>query len=127
MFLAGEEEEQYDYWNGKKSFQKYLQTSIEDVMAEDTDDDDDLPQSVPSSDPMDPITPAPSEPLLIKRLDSAHRRMSRQLPKSKHDVEEDESTESEEEQEESPQNGQEEETEEVHGDDWDPFGDEAEL
>lgn len=126
VFLAGEEDEEYDYWNEKKSFQKYLQTSIEEVAPEDTDeDDDDLPQSVPSSDPMDPITPAPSAPLLIKRLDSAHRRMSRKLPKSKHDVEDDEDSDSEDEKEKEQEPV--EKDDEVHGEDWDPFGDEAEL
>jgi hypothetical protein len=113
----------YDYWNKGKNFDKFLRTSVEKMPEdEEDDDDDDLPQSVSMSDPSTPETPYPSAPLLQMRLESAHRRMSRKVPRLKGDLDDDEDSESDKEKAK-----EETKKEQEHGEDWDPFGDEAEL
>jgi len=118
FFLANTGEEDYDYWNGKRSFEKFLRTSLDDVPEEEEEETDDegFPLPVPSSDSI-LETPYPSAPLQQLRIESSVRRMSRKLPKSKH--QEDSESDSEPEEEQKP--------EEARGEDWDPFGDEAEL
>jgi hypothetical protein len=116
----------YNCWNQGKAFDKFLRMSVEDPSTEEDedDDDDDLPQSIPMSDPFTPETPYPSAPLQQMRLESAHRRMSRKVPKSKDDCEDDD--EDSESDKDKPDE-QDTKKEQQHGEDWDPFGDEAEL
>jgi len=101
---------------------------------EDSDDDfDSIPRSDTPADPFSPITPYPSEPLLQKRLESAKRRLSRELPAKKNGDESSSSDPSSEEDEiraRKPRSVQGEEDGKEEDDfvvDWDPFGDEAEL
>ena len=105
-----------------------------DEELEDSDDDFDLiPRSDTPTDPFSLVTPYPSEPLLQKRLESAKRRLSRELPAKKNDDESSSSEPSSEEDEtraRKPKSVQDEEDEKGKDylvDDWDPFGDEAEL
>ena len=100
---------------------------------EDSDDEFDLiPRSDTPVDPFSPVTPYPSEPLLQKRLESAKRRLSRELPAKKSG---DESSSSEPSSEEDEIKARKSKSVEGEGekegdhfvDDWDPFGDEAEL
>ena len=101
---------------------------------EDSDDDFDLiPRSDTPTDPFSLITPYPSEPLHQKRLESTKRRLSRELPAKKNGDEGSSSEPSSEEDEararksKSVQGEEDEKEKENLVDDWDPFGDEAEL
>ena len=101
---------------------------------EDSDDEFNIiPRSDTPTDPLSLVTPYPSEPLLQKRLESAKRRLSRELPGKKSDGESSSSEPSSEEDEtrarkpKSVQGEEDEKEKEYFVDDWDPFGDEAEL
>ena len=100
----------------------------------DSDDDfDTIPRSDTPTDSLSLITPYPSEPLLQKRLESAKRRLSRELPAKRGGYESSSSEPSSEEDEtrarkpKSVQDQEDEKERDVFVDDWDPFGDEAEL
>lgn len=121
-------------WNRGRNFERFLnQVMDEEKEAEDDSDDDFdiIPRPDTPIDPFSLVTPYPSEPLLQKRLESAKRRLSRELPAKKSGDESSSSEPSSEEDEakaRKPKSVQGEEKEKDHFvDDWDPFGDEAEL
>ena len=124
-------------WNRGRSFERFLTQAMNEEKEAEEDSDSDGFDVIPRSDtPIDPfslITPYPSEPLLQKRLESANRRLSRELPAKKSGDESSSSEPSSEEDEvraRKPKSVQSEEDEKEKKDfidDWDPFGDEAEL
>jgi len=124
-------------WNKGRNFERFLtQVMNEEREEEEEESDDDfdvIPRSDTPTDPFSPITPYPSEPLLQKRLESAKRRLSRELPAKKNGEESSSSDPSSEEDEirarkprsvEGEEDGKEKD---CFVDEWDPFGDEAEL
>lgn len=123
-------------WNRGRNFERFLnQVMNEEKGGEDDSDDgfDIIPRSDTPTDPSPLITPYPSEPLLQKRLESAKRRLSRELPAKKSGDDSSSSEPSSEEDEtrarkpKSVQNEEDEKEKDCFVDDWDPFGDEAEL
>ena len=121
-------------WNRGRSFERFLnQVMNEEKGEEDSDDDfDAIPRSDTPTDPFSLVTPYPTEPLLQKRLESANRRLSRELPAKKSGDEGSSSEPSSEEDEtraRQPKSvqGAGEDEKDYFVDDWDPFGDEAEL
>lgn len=99
---------------------------------DDSDEDFNIvPRSDTPTDPFSLVTPYPSEPLLQKRLESAKRRLSRELPAKKGGEESSGSEPSSEEDEVKARKSKsvqgEEKEKDYFADDWDPFGDEAEL
>jgi hypothetical protein len=123
-------------WNRGRNFERFLNqvTNEEKGVEEDSDDDfDTIPRSDTPTDPFSLVTPYPSEPLLQKRLESTKRRLSRELPAKKSGDESSSSEPSSEEDEararkpKSLQNEEDEKEKDCFVDDWDPFGDEAEL
>lgn len=123
-------------WNRGRNFERFLKQVMneEEEAEEDSDDDfDAIPRSDTPIDPFSLVTPYPSEPLLQKRLESANRRLSRELP-AKKDGDESSSSEPSSEEDEararkprSVQNEEDEKEKDCFVDDWDPFGDEPEL
>ena len=106
----------------------------EEKEEEDSDDEFNvIPRSDTPTDPFSLVTPYPSEPLLQKRLESTKRRLSRDLPVKKSGGESSSSEPSSEEDEtrarkpKSVQGEEDEKEKDCFVDDWDPFGDEAEL
>ena len=124
-------------WNRGRNFERFLnQVMNEEKEAEEEDSDDDfdvIPRSDTPIDPLPLVTPYPSEPLHQKRLESTKRRLSRELPAKRNGGESSSSEPSSEEDESKarkPKSVQSEESEKEQDcfvDDWDPFGDEAEL
>lgn len=124
-------------WNRGRSFERFLNQVMNEEKEEEEEDSDDgfniIPRSDTPTDPTPLITPYPSEPLLQKRLESAKRRLSRELPAKKSGDESSSSEPSSEEDEtkarkpKSVQSEEDEKEKDYFADDWDPFGDEAEL
>ena len=123
-------------WNRGRNFERFLSQVMneEKEAEEDSDDDfDTIPRSDTPTDSLSLITPYPSEPLLQKRLESAKRRLSRELPAKRGGDESSSSEPSSEEDEtrarkpKSVQDQEDEKERDSFVDDWDPFGDEAEL
>lgn len=123
-------------WNRGRNFERFLnQVMNEEREAEEVSDDDFdiIPRSDTPIDPFPLVTPYPSEPLHQKRLESTKRRLSRELPSKKSGDESSSSEPSSEEDEararkpKSAQNEEDEKEKDYFVDDWDPFGDEAEL
>jgi hypothetical protein len=124
-------------WNRGRNFERFLtQVMNEEKEAEEEDSDDDfdvIPRSDTPIDPLPLVTPYPSEPLHQKRLESTGRRLSRELPAKRNGDESSSSEPSSEEDEaraRKPKSVQSEESDKEQDcfvDDWDPFGDEAEL
>lgn len=123
-------------WNRGRSFERFLnQVMNEEKEGEEESDDefDTIPRSDTPTDPLSLVTPYPSEPLLQKRLESANRRLSRELPTKKSGDGNSSSEPSSEEDEtrarkpRSVQGAEDEKEKDYFVDDWDPFGDEAEL
>lgn len=122
-------------WNRGRNFERFLnQVMNEEEEEEDSEDDFDIiPRSDTPTDPFSLVTPYPSEPLLQKRLESAKRRLSRELPAKKGGEESSSSEPSSEEDEsraqrpKSVQSEEEGKEKDCFVDEWDPFGDEAEL
>ncbi|KAF9653752.1 hypothetical protein BDM02DRAFT_3125677 [Thelephora ganbajun] len=127
--------EDYSVWNRGRNFERFLnQVTNEEEEEEDSDDGFDIiPRSDTPTDPLPLVTPYPSEPLLQKRLESTKRRLSRELPVKKSGDESSGSEPSSEEDEtrarkpKSVQDEEDEKEKDYFVDDWDPFGDEAEL
>lgn len=122
-------------WNRGRSFERFL-NQVMDEEKEEEDSEDEFGIISRSDTPADPspiTTPYPSEPLLQKRLESANRRLSRELPAKRSRGDSDSSEPSSEEDEAKARKpksvqGTESEKETVSFvDNWDPFGDEAEL
>lgn len=123
-------------WNRGRNFERFLNQVMneEKEAEEDSDSDFDIiPRSDTPTDPFSLVTPYPSEPLLQKRIESTKRRLSRELPAKKSGDESSSSEPSSEEDEakarkpKSVQNEEDEKEKDCFVDDWDPFGDEAEL
>jgi len=124
-------------WNKGRSFERFLTQIMNEEREEEEDGSDDdfdiIPRSDTPADPFSPVTPYPSEPLLQKRLESTKRRLSRELPAKKNGDESSSSEPSSEEDEtrarksRSVQGEESGKEEDCFVDDWDPFGDEAEL
>jgi len=123
-------------WNRGRNFERFLNQVMneEKEAGEDSDDDFDImPRSDTPIDPFSLVTPYPTEPLLQKRLESTKRRLSRELPAKKSEDEGSSSEPSSEEDEararkpKSVQSEEDEKEKDCFVDDWDPFGDEAEL
>ena len=124
-------------WNKGRNFERFLNQVMNEEREEEEEDSDDdfniVPRSDTPTDPFSLITPYPSEPLHQKRLESAKRRLSRELPAKKGGDESSSSEPSSEEDEtrarrsKSVQGEEDEKEKDCFVDDWDPFGDEAEL
>jgi len=122
-------------WNRGRNFERFLKQVMNEEKEEEEGSDDDFDIRPRSDTPTDSslTTPYPSEPLLQKRLESAKRRLSRELPAKKSGDESSGSEPSSEEDEtraRKPRSVHDEEDEKEKDyfvDDWDPFGDEAEL
>ena len=120
-------------WNRGRNFERFLKQVMNEEKEEGEDSDDEfdvIPRSDTPTDPLSLATPYPSEPLLQKRLESTKRRLSRELPIKKRADESSSSEPSSEEDEaraRKPKSVQDEEEKDSFVDDWDPFGDEAEL
>ena len=124
-------------WNRGRNFERFLnQVMNEEKEADEEDSDDDfdiIPRSDTPTDPLSLITPYPSEPLHQKRLESAKRRLSRELPAKRGRDESSSSEPSSEEDEvrarkpKNVRNHESDKEKDTFVDDWDPFGDEAEL
>jgi len=125
-------------WNKGRNFERFLKQVMNEEREEEEGSDDDLdiiPRSDTPTDPFSPVTPYPSEPLLQKRLESTKRRLSRELP-AKGNGDESSSSEPSSEEDEirarksrsvSVQGEEDGKEKDLFVDDWDPFGDEAEL
>lgn len=123
-------------WNRGRNFERFLNQIMNEEKEGEEDSDDGLdliPRSDTPTDPFSLVTPYPSEPLLQKRLESAKRRLSRELPVKKGGDESSSSEPSSEEDEikarksKSVQGEEDDKEKDYFADDWDPFGDEAEL
>lgn len=124
-------------WNRGRTFERFLRQVVNEEKEEEDEDSDDgfnvIPRSDTPTDPFSLVTPYPSEPLHQKRLESAKRRLSRELPAKKGGDESSSSEPSSEEDEikarkpRSVQGEMDEKEKDHFADDWDPFGDEAEL
>lgn len=123
-------------WNRGRNFERFLNQVMNEEKEEGEDSDDEfdvIPRSDTPTDPFSLVTPYPSEPLLQKRLESTKRRLSRELPMKKSGDENSSSEPSSEEDEtrarkpKSVQGEEDEKEKDYFVDDWDPFGDEAEL
>jgi len=124
-------------WNRGRNFERFLNQVMNEEKEEEGEDSNDefdiIPRSDTPTDPFSLVTPYPSEPLLQKRLESTKRRLSRELPTKKSRYESSSSEPSSEEDEtrarkpKSVQGEEDEKEKDYFVDDWDPFGDEAEL
>lgn len=128
--------EECSVWNRGRNFERFLTQVMNEEKEVEEDSDDDFnatPRSDTPTDPFSLVTPYPSEPLLQKRLESTKRRLSRELPAKKSGDESSSSEPSSEEDEararkpKSLQSEEDEKERDFFVDDWDPFGDEAEL